>query len=90
MKFNFVEERVYFGKLKKASFKDIAFSSVFRCHNVEMEDLIDPILIIAKQNNLNIKITERLEPSGKMIYLEYENDDIVKALHILNVCTTLN
>ena len=70
--------------------KEIAFGSVFRCYNTEMEHLIDPILIIAKQNNLHIKVIERLEPSGKMIYLEYENDDIVKAIHILNVCTTLN
>ena len=90
MKFNFVKERKYHGKLKFARMKDIANGYALRCYNSDMGELIDPILIIAQQNDLQIKLITKIEQGSKMLYLEYENDDIVKAIHILNVCTTLN
>lgn len=90
MKFRFVDEKKYNGKIKLIPMRKIALGISSRCYNADMSDLIDPILIIAKQNNLNIKVEERMVCGKKIIYFEYQNEDIVKAVHILNVCTILN
>ena len=90
MKFNFVKERLFHGKLKFIRTRDVAVGFSFRTIDTDMSDLVDPILIIAKQNNLNIAITENLVDGQKLLFFQYDKNDIVKALHILNVCTTLN
>jgi hypothetical protein len=90
MNFNVVKEEVYLGKIEIVSMKKVAFSISQRYCNYDISEIIDPLLIIAKQHKLNIKVTEKMVCGMKMIYLEYQNHDIVKALHILNISTVLN
>ena len=90
MKFDFVKEEKYSGKIKLLSLKKMALGLTQRCYDIEISELIDPLLIIAKQHNLNVKVAERMVCGEKQVFFEYKNEDIVKAIHILNVSTVLN
>jgi hypothetical protein len=90
MKFKFVKEEKYLGKIKLINLKEVARGICMRCSQTDMEHLVDPILTIAIQNKLNIKVTEKMVCGQKLIFFEYEDADIIKAVHILNISTVLN
>jgi hypothetical protein len=90
VKFNFVDNRKYDGKLVFIPMKSIACGLTKRNEEADIADLVDPILIIAKQNNLHVRVIEKFECGVKMLYFEYCEKDIVKAIHLLHISTVLN
>lgn len=91
MKFEQLKECLYNGKVQIVPFKTVALDMSNRNVGSDMESLVHPIIIVAKQNDLRIAVNEYIDEYGeKMLEFCYDAKDIIKALHILNVSVTLN
>ncbi len=86
MKYHFVRETLAEMPKRYTNLKVIALSMANNIHDVEIDDIMEQILIVAKQNSLCVKL--KMFNGEKMV--EYKHEDLVDAIHLIKLSTVLN
>lgn len=86
MKYHFVRETLAEMPIRYTNLKVIALSMANNIHDVEIDDIMEQILIVAKQNSLCVKL--KMCNGEKMV--EYKHEDLVDAIHLIKLSTVLN
>tara|TARA_R110001599_G_scaffold36629_1_gene114584 strand:+ start:1733 stop:1993 length:261 start_codon:yes stop_codon:yes gene_type:complete len=86
MKYHFVRETLAKMPIRYTNLKVIAISMTNNINDVDIDDMMEQILIVAKQNSLFVKL--KILNGEKMV--EYKHKDLVDVIHLIKLSTVLN
>jgi hypothetical protein len=90
MKFKIVEERLCTFPTKKTTFKRVANSIVERTLNLDLTEIVYPIKVVAKQNNLKVTVLTKKIGENNLVYFDFNELELAKAIQLVVLSTILN